>query len=492
MMRIAAGAARRRGRGLALALGLMLSGCGDGGSPVAPPAPYRVLIAGGDDQSAPAGELLEGPIAVRVVALDGTAIPHVLVEWRILEGGGAVTAAASETDSAGYARISWRLGSRAGLNLAMAHVEGATPATFRAVALLVFRDVVAGFRHSCALSLGGAAYCWGDNSSGQLGTGSYRSGPDPGEVSGHVFSVLVAGWSHSCGLDAAGGAFCWGNNEHGQLGIGSTQRAVRPVAVAGGLSFRELAAGYLHTCGVTVGGELYCWGSQHQQQLGVEDAPDWCGTADAATPCSQVPRRVVADHGFLTVSAGEFHTCAIAAGGQAFCWGSNDWGELGIGVFGGTRERPAPLAAAIGFDGLSAGTRHSCGTALDGRGYCWGMNGSGALGDGTPLNRAEPSPVALAEPLRVIGIGGGHGCGLDHSGTAYCWGTVLGDGTRNSSLTPVRVPAEVPFSALAVGWGHSCALGEGIWCWGDNSHGQAGVPVATSYVEGPTKVWQGR
>jgi alpha-tubulin suppressor-like RCC1 family protein len=491
-MGMGAGAACRGGARTLLALALALSGCDGGDSPVAPPAPYRVLIAGGDEQSGPAGELLQRPLAARVVSLAGAGIPHVLVEWRILEGGGALTAVASETDSAGYARVSWRVGSRAGLNLAMAHVAGATPATFRATAVLVFRDVVAGFRHSCALSREGTAYCWGDNSSGQLGTGSLRSSPDPGVVSGLEFSALAAGWSHSCGLDPAGSAFCWGNNQHGQLGIGSTQRAVRPVAVVGGLSFRELAAGYLHTCGVTVAGELYCWGSQHQQQLGIEDAPERCGEADAATPCSQVPRRVAAGYAFLSVTAGEYHTCAIAAGGQVFCWGSNDWGELGIGAFGGARERPTALAAAFGFDGISAGARRTCGTALDGRGYCWGMNGSGALGDGTPLNRAEPSPVALAEPLHVIAIGGGHGCALDHSGAAHCWGAVLGDGTRHSSLTPVRVPAEVPFTALAVGWGHSCVVGEGIWCWGDNSHGQAGAPMATSFVERPTKVWQDR
>ena len=91
----------------------------------------------------------------------------------------------------------------------------------------------------------------------------------------HVATVtwtsLAVGSEHNCGLTIGGAAYCWGRNADGQLGDGSTIiRGLTPMAVSGGLSFQSLSAGAgsNHTCGVASGGVAYCWGWGAFGQLG--------------------------------------------------------------------------------------------------------------------------------------------------------------------------------------------------------------------------------
>jgi alpha-tubulin suppressor-like RCC1 family protein len=132
--------------------------------------------------------------------------------------------------------------------------------------------VAAGFYHTCGLTVGGLAYCWGDDwDSGTLGigsTGGLRNSPVP-VVGGHRFVSLTAGTMHSCAVTSGGVAYCWGNNWSGQLGDGSITCRNVPVVVAGGFAFASLTAGEYHTCGVTTGGDAYCWGANGAGQLGV-------------------------------------------------------------------------------------------------------------------------------------------------------------------------------------------------------------------------------
>lgn len=138
--------------------------------------------------------------------------------------------------------------------------------------------IAAGFAHTCAISVGGPTYCWGLNENGQLGTGNFASSTVPREVSGSgglEFIRITAGQSHTCGLTAAGAAHCWGDNTFGQIGDGTKSTAgtndndrSAPTPVSGGLTFAYLKAGELHTCGVTTAGVAYCWGDNEYGQLG--------------------------------------------------------------------------------------------------------------------------------------------------------------------------------------------------------------------------------
>ena len=122
-----------------------------------------------------------------------------------------------------------------------------------------------GAGHTCGLTGSGAAYCWGNGAFGQLGHTGYTGNdphPIPGAVTGGLtFSGLASGSHHTCGLTSAGAAYCWGDNSSGQLGYGPIWTSyATPAAASGGLSFSALAPGGLHTCGLTSAGAVHCWG----------------------------------------------------------------------------------------------------------------------------------------------------------------------------------------------------------------------------------------
>src|SRR5207253_863820 len=106
------------------------------------------------------------------------------------------------------------------------------------------------------------AYCWGANNSGQLGDGTTTTRLTPVAVAGRLRFGQVSpdGTQHSCGVTTDDRAYCWGRNVFGELGDGTTTARLTPVAVAGGLLFRQVSAGAFHTCGVTTGDLAYCWG----------------------------------------------------------------------------------------------------------------------------------------------------------------------------------------------------------------------------------------
>jgi len=158
-----------------------------------------------------------------------------------------------------------------------------------------------------------------------------------------------------------------------------------PVAVQGGLSFATVSAVIDHTCGVTTAGAAYCWGWNQYGQLG-----------DGTTTDRAAPVAVQGGLSFATVSAGDFHTCGLTAAGVAYCWGGNDYGQLGDGT---TTKKATPVAVQGGltFKALNAGGWHTCGITTDGVVYCWGANSSGTLGDGTTTNRNVPVKV-LGQP----------------------------------------------------------------------------------------------
>jgi alpha-tubulin suppressor-like RCC1 family protein len=130
--------------------------------------------------------------------------------------------------------------------------------------------LAAGYDHTCAITAAGPTVCWGLNQNGQLGNGSgAATAASPVIVAGgHAFAGVTAGLRHTCALDTDGAAWCWGDNTYGELGDGSNTPSNVPVAVAGGLRFAYLKAGELFTCGVTSEGVAYCWGDNEYGQLG--------------------------------------------------------------------------------------------------------------------------------------------------------------------------------------------------------------------------------
>lgn len=130
---------------------------------------------------------------------------------------------------------------------------------------VVWKQLSAGYSHTCGLAENGTAYCWGDNTGGALGNGSTVNSAVPVAVSGgFTFVQVKAGLRYTCGITATGQAYCWGQNTDGQLGTGTSTESRVPVAVVGAPSFKEIDVGVSQqtiACGLTTTGAAYCWGS---------------------------------------------------------------------------------------------------------------------------------------------------------------------------------------------------------------------------------------
>jgi alpha-tubulin suppressor-like RCC1 family protein len=341
-------------------------------------------------------------------------------------------------------------------------------------------SISAGNNHSCAIADGGTAYCWGENSSGQLGDGTNNLSGSPTPVAnGLTFASISAGDRHSCGLAPDGTAYCWGEGGNGQLGDNTYNGSNIPVAVAGGLLFAEISASQSHTCGITTDGVPYCWGGGWNGQLG-----------DGTTNSAGQPVAVAGGHTFRSIATGWNHSCGVDSSGNAFCWGWNGNRQLGDGT---TSDRTVPVQVSQGalvFVAVRGGNNHSCaltdaGDATDPSAvYCWGYNGNGQLGDATNNNSSTPVNTFGAFLYRSIdvGPGGNHTCAVTTTDVALCWGQgwdgQVGDGTFNSRNIPTAVGGGLSFAEITAGANHSCGretTSGDAYCWGTNSRGALGT-----------------
>ena len=208
--------------------------------------------------------------------------------------------------------------------------------------------------------------------------------------------------------------------------------------------------------------------------------------------------------GFVALSTGREHTCALTADGAAYCWGSNEFGQLGVSAGEETcprgdrdiscRTRAVAVNTALKFRKIAAGGVHTCALALDDRVYCWGDNLRGALGDPALRRSDVPAPVATTSRFIDVAAGSEHSCAIRLDGVGACWGdndwgqVGVGSGTVNFSV-PVAVGGTIRFASISASGQRTCArsLDGSGFCWGRS---WAGVGGGTGAVpqSNPTRV----
>jgi hypothetical protein len=442
------------------------------------------LVAVSDSQTAIAGSPLPESLGVRLQVPSQygySVVPGVSVTFAVTSGGGSITPSQAVTDDYGVARVRWVLGSAPGKNTATATFGSqVVNLTAQAIQPVGVAAIATGGAHSCAITLSGVTYCWGDNTWGQLGDGSLTTRTAPVlVVGGPAFTALAGGAGHTCGLDAAGAARCWGNNATGQLGDGTRLARLTPTPVQGTPPLTSIVLGRAHTCGLTGAGAAWCWGDNTFGQLG-----------DSSTAVRSGPVAVVGSLVFTQLAAGDDHTCGITTGGTAYCWGLNGYRQLGSGgntctfpTPGGTGTTlcgiaPTRVTTALTFSDVGAQYQHTCALS-GGTVYCWG-EGDMSL-----------APVPLSPAFVRLGTGGA--CALTSLGQAFCW-DVYSDYYYGYGrvVTPASaVAGSLGFGTLSVNAYHYCAIGVAgqsyAYCWGENYAGQVG-DGSTVWRSRPTPV----
>ncbi|MFV1987120.1 MAG: RCC1 domain-containing protein [Gemmatimonadota bacterium] len=232
------------------------------------------------------------------------------------------------------------------------------------------------------------------------------------------------------------------------------------------LSFQQVFAGSTHSCTLANGGRALCWGSGGD--LG-----------DGTTRSQPTPVRVQGPQTFRELDVSSY-TCGTTTNDQAWCWGTNSQGRLGDGT---ADYRPFPTAVSTKrrFGRITTGAVHTCAVSLENEMWCWGSNRFGQLSSHPDTLSLLPIPVAPTRRFVTVDAGGLRTCAIETSGDTYCWGEAFG-----TALVNVSGPIE--FASITLGGVHACGLtaaGE-AFCFGSNTEGQLGNGTFLSTaVEGP-------
>jgi len=344
-----------------------------------------------------------------------------------VDAGGSMTCSLSAEGAIhcwGYTGNSWASGK--GPNAPQKALDEAWPEN-RYIPLPVdsappFARIAVGALAACGLAEDGQVYCWGRNDTGYLGDGTledrFWAAPVATEVRFTRFAALASP-GHFCALTLDGAAYCWGGHFHSS-GV--------PNAIPGDQRFRMLAAGGAEACGLTAGSKLYCWGLDGSGLTDTRRAEPtlvptemkfdtvvvgWasvCGLSDRVAYCrgwngngsmgsgdtiSSAEFTPVETHlRFRSISHGRVHVCALTDAGEAYCWGAGTSGRLG----NGTEEKrlvPTPVAGGHRFLKLAAGGDHTCAMEESGALYCWGEGLYGVLGTGNGDDSLVPVQVLM-------------------------------------------------------------------------------------------------
>ena len=359
--------------------------------------------------------------------------------------------------------------------------------------------VNAGRSHVCGIKTDGTLWCWGRNDDGQLGIGDTDDRSVPKQIGASTdWQYVDAGDFHSCGVrDESGNLnlYCWGDNSQYQLGDNGVSGGNSTVPVQEFMGYTNwdaitLSAGAYHNCCIRDNAgdrTAWCWGDSGSGQAG--DGISGAGNY------VEYPIEVTGGYNdWVTISAGGWHTCGIRdeySAGLTFtiwCWGNNFFGQLGnTGYPSGSTWPVKEEGGSTDWWQVSAGNSHTCGIKNDQTLWCWGDNEYGQIGNGSGSDEPVPVQVGTESDWQDVSVGMFHTCGVRSDGgqwTIWCWGLnssrQLGVGDYTDRSVPTQVGAATGWAdQIAAGNYQSCALkGSGgnneLWCFGSNVYGQLG------------------
>jgi len=350
--------------------------------------------------------------------------------------------------------------------------------------VLRFAELVASYRNTCGLTAGGRAWCWGDNTYGQLGIGIKGSerydAPQRVELGPDLsFETLKLGAWFTCALSTEKEVWCWGNNVDTVLGLpfvdlldSSTPRLVPD------REYEKLSAMQWAVCGLDTEGFAHCWGSGSvRYELGANVI------VDTPTPVAvSAPEGEASPVSFVELRHGDYFSCGLTGTGRLYCWGRNDDYRLGDGTTTHRARSVRPLGDKV-VKRFDLGIAFACAVTDDDTTYCWGKNDKGQADPSTAGSNVA-TPAVRFEATDFVpasfALGADHACALDHEGRAHCWGSnalyQLGRSTSDGPADKGEVEGGLRFTQLTSGHNHVCGLATDgkAYCWGENQYRQLG------------------
>lgn len=429
-------------------------------------ATSNLVITVGNNQTGLPGDTLNTTVRVRFTDADGLPLPGVPVKFQIQDGsGGGVRFNSLLTNPDGRAVNYWALGWNKKIQQLVVKVEGSDSVIFNATA----------------------------NTTGytfEIHNGNDQTGAPNAALSDPIVAVLkkngvvVPGAKGTWTVVAGGGqttTSSFTTNVNGRAITTWTLGAVGPQTVKAKIgavdsvvfnatSFevalvnRRIAIENNRGCVLAANGDAHCFSNDQGGVTGV-----------------------LAGKGFVAISSGEHHSCALTASGAAWCWGLDAYGALGDGSVTDT-NRLAQVSGGHVFVDISVGSSHTTAITATGQAYAWGNNNYGQLGSSgwTCYNPPHPNPTypCSSVPVPVSGgfsfktasAGDDFVIALTASGTAYAWGDngkrQLGTGSNQAAqFSPVPVAGGHRFKAVDAGFLHAVALDASgaAWSWGNSA-----------------------
>jgi alpha-tubulin suppressor-like RCC1 family protein len=193
----------------------------------------------------------------------------------------------------------------------------------------------------------------------------------------------------------------------------------------------QITSGRMYYCALFTNSTVQCW-----------------GVIPSSSSSVAVPTTVSGfQSGTITsISAGVFHACALFSDSTVQCWGSNSYGELGNNSTTASLTPVSVTGLAAGtISSVSAGKNNTCAVFSNNTIQCWGVNGSGQLGNNSVVNSLTPVSVTglpAGTISQIVSTSSGY-CVLFSNATVQCWGRndvgQLGDNTTTDSKVPVNV-----------------------------------------------------
>ncbi|MBL7689555.1 MAG: putative Ig domain-containing protein [Bdellovibrionaceae bacterium] len=406
--------------------------------------------------------------------------------------------------------------------------------------------VSVGSNTTCAVLTDGNIKCWGGRFNGLIpGDDASLYGNKPSEVVALAPKVPFAaslepveiglGGGFGCARMTNGSVRCYGNfnlgpRDNADSNMGGRGRtylgteyegtkygsmaALPPVNLGNGRTATQLAVGYFHACAILDNAKVRCWGAGHARGVGTTGHTNYEADMGDNLPDVDFGTGLTA----TKISAGNDFTCALLSDQSVKCWGSNGYGQLGIGntltIGDGAGEMGNSLAAVpLGQNVLDLGVGHyfACARLQDKSVKCWGDNAWGQLGLGH-ISRIGDS---AGEVAALTGISLGTGvlaeklavtqdsvCVLTDSNTVKCWGrndvgqlgigttSNIGDGGGEMGNALVSVPLGQNATDVWMSAHNTCAklADNSVKCWGANSVGQLGIGSANHIGDGAGEV----